>query len=259
MSTFINGHRSAAPITQVHRSLVDLRKDAAEVGGRLIDHAMAHEVASRFDRISTGRVEIPEGQSTAANIASEVFRETDKRFLEIGKSGHRDPGIDTSFDVYLFPDGDQTLVILNCEQREMIDLVVEQLSLTDHHWQNSTDRPEGLTAVVWNRRRKDWDRVMPTGVPAHTCLVYNLFDGRPWMHTDRDRMWSHIPSVEERTGKIAKDIHIQANWNTDLGFSQFFDIMEAYNEDHEARGRAEDAIRGAIIEIQPETPLALRM
>jgi len=259
MSTFINGYRSASPIAEFHRDLVGMRERMAEVGGRIIDKAIANEVANRFDRISTGRTEAPEGQETARHIASAVFKATDERFLDIARSGHRDPGIDTSFELYLFPDGDRTLAILNCEQQEMIDLLKEELSLSDHHWQDSTDRPDGMTAVTWNRRRKDWDRVMPSGVPAHTCLTYLLFDGRPWRHTDRDRMWSLIPDVEERVRRIARDTAIEAGWNPDLGLGQAFGLMEAYDEDAEGRAEAEHALRHAIVEIGPDTPLTLRM
>lgn len=259
MSTFINGHRSTASITQIHRELVGMRERVAEIGGRIIDKAIADEVANRFDRISTGRTKIPEGQKTARNIASTIFKATDTRFLEIAKSGYRDPAVDTSFDIYLFPDKDQTLLILNCEQREMIDHVVERLSLSDHHWQDSTDRPEGLTSVVWNRRRKDWDRVMPSGVTAHTCLTYSLFDGRPWRHADRDRMWTLIPDVEERIRRTARDMTIEAGWNPDLGFGQALGLMEAYDDNSEGREKAENAIRDAIVDIGPDTILTPRM
>ena len=111
MSTFINGYRSASPIAEFHRDLVGMRERMAEVGGRIIDKAIANEVANRFDRISTGRTEAPEGQETARHIASAVFKATDERFLDIARSGHRDPGIDTSFELYLFPDGDRTLPV----------------------------------------------------------------------------------------------------------------------------------------------------
>ena len=259
MSTYIGGYRAELGMVRVHRLLIGMRDAIAEIGGRKIDSEIAKATADRFDRISAGRIERPETPMVARDIASDVFREIDQRFLDIAKSGYRDPNVDTSFDVWLFPDGECTLLIPNCEQREMLDLLKTDLALEDHHWQNSTDRPEDVSAADWNRRREDWDRVMPSGVAANTCLTYRLFDGRPWMHTDRERMWKLIPSRDERIRRLAEDIHITDNWDKDLGMSQAFDLMESYRNDEKARKTSEDAIRKAIIDIGPESPVQFRL
>jgi len=259
MSTFIRGYRCDWGVARVHQLLIGLRKPIAEIGGEKIDREIAKATADRFDKISIGMASAPETPMTARDIAADVFQEIDKRFLDITRTGYRDASIDTSFDVWLFPDGECTFLIFNCEQEEMVGLVRNELALTDHHWQNSTDRPEDVSAKDWDRRRKDWDRVMPSGVPAHACLTYQLFDGRPWMHTDRDRMWKMIPDRADRIQRQAEDMHVTENWDKDQGLSQVFGILDAYRGDETAKNRSEDAIRPAIIDITPETAVEHRL
>lgn len=259
MSTRINGRIARMPIAQVYERLIALRTVMAKLGGQIIDAEIAKEMANTFDRISIGLIDQPAEPTTAAGLASQIFREIDERFKNIQTTKARDPAVDTSFELYLFPNGDNTLVIPNCEQEAMIELLEADGWLTDYHWQNATDKPAEISDEEWDKREVDWDKVMPTGVPAHTCLLYALFDGRPYRHTQRDRIWKLIPEREKRIAKLAADIHTKNNWNPEKGFSQFFDIRKNYDSDAELRKKSEATIQDGIVDITPESPLIKRI
>lgn len=49
--------------------------------------------------------------------------------------------------------------------------------LIDYHYQNQTDRPEGISENLWNLREKDWDKAIgPDYIPKQHGFTVDLFD-----------------------------------------------------------------------------------
>lgn len=256
MSTRIYGGKIVRlPIIEVHKRLLSLRAAIAQKGAEIIDREIAALTAKKFDQISLGKNEIPQNVHKASDLASIAFHEVRDRFKEIYKSGYRDPSIDTKFKIYLFPRGDDTLFMVDCEQEEMIKILTDEDWVEDYHYQNASDRPDSISEKDWRQREEDWDEVMPSGIPAHTCLLFQMFDGEPYMHTKVDRVWNLIPAVEARVRRWAEDNYIMKNYDSDRGVSQVFELLETYRESATLQSKYQEAIRPFIVNIEPETPV----
>jgi hypothetical protein len=121
------------------------------------------------------------------NIISEV----------VGK-GLRDTNLDFSVSVsVLFLKRNTTLLLLYCENKEMIDLWNGLDFIEEYHYQNSTDKPEYITERLWNKRRKDWDIVLGDDAPIKRGYSFTFTDERlPWFFlVNREK---YIPDLDQR-------------------------------------------------------------
>jgi len=82
------------------------------------------------------------------------------------RKGLRRPTFDTGVDVCwkVLPDHRTVLVMVFTEMRELLDRVVDALSLEDYHYQNQVDPPDGCTdeemaerGGVWKEALGDWN------------------------------------------------------------------------------------------------------
>ena len=50
-------------------------------------------------------------------------------------------------------------------------------NIADYHYQNQTDRPDGISAAEWKRRAKDWDKAIgPDYIPLNHGMEFTLLD-----------------------------------------------------------------------------------
>ena len=50
-------------------------------------------------------------------------------------------------------------------------------AIISYHYQNQTDKPEGISKVAWDKRCKGWDDAIDSDyIPAHHGFGINLYD-----------------------------------------------------------------------------------
>jgi hypothetical protein len=65
-----------------------------------------------------------------------------------------------------------------------LDFLERHPDLEDYHYQNSTDRPDGITARAWSERRRTWERAMrPDGTFTHQ-LALEIVSPPGWHRID---------------------------------------------------------------------------
>lgn len=115
--------------------------------------------------------------------------------------------------------------------------------LEDYHYQDQTDRPDNISKEDWKQREADWDKAMPSWIPANDGIVIEILNSERlydeiYFSADNKRLLninSFIPSKEERVDKIAyksvkdkyvKDILNKENKNDDV--SRFMDLSQEF-------------------------------
>ena len=84
----------------------------------------------------------------------------------------------------------------------------EKYGVKDYHYQNQTDRPDDISQKEWSRRRKDWDIVMPTGIPREDGTVVEI--SQKWdiqkdlFYMNGKTAMEYIESKESRVARKAK-------------------------------------------------------
>jgi hypothetical protein len=79
--------------------------------------------------------------------------------------------------------------------RGIFDFVIENPRVVDYHYQNSTDRPEEVTARDWRQRKKVWDTLYAGPCGRMTFLeltVMNFEEFRVWTYLDAMRVTEEI-------------------------------------------------------------------
>lgn len=96
-----------------------------------------------------------------------------------------------------------------CDDKEFC----EKYGLEDYHYQNQTDRPDSISSKDWNKRKRDWDTVLVTGIPNKDGFVINLLDGESFNYALFDHrkdafeeMLSKIPLRSARIKTVANRI-----------------------------------------------------
>lgn len=56
------------------------------------------------------------------------------------------------------------------------DGLLEKYEVEDYHYQNQTDKPDGVSESEWDERERYWDEVMPSGIPSTDGMVVDICD-----------------------------------------------------------------------------------
>ncbi len=76
----------------------------------------------------------------------------------------------------------------------------------DYHYQNQTDKPDNVSKSEWNKRERDWDKAMPSGIPSVDGICIKIIDsGSPIFNLERKStdIYSFIPAKENRVNEIS--------------------------------------------------------
>lgn len=94
---------------------------------------------------------------------------------------------------------------------ELFDEFLEFEEVSDYHYQNSSDGPDGVSKADWEERRKAWDRVLPVGTFNTEMLVATI--ANPWQiapssvsFAKAQELGVEFPSVEARAKEITWEL-----------------------------------------------------
>lgn len=259
MSTNIhNGRVMRGTIDTAYHALMLMKPSIAAA---VRDLEVSWATRNAVKAIDAGRME---GHGSDRPLAS-AWQTMRDRMDRIGTTGIRDPEVDFGMEIYLFPigrghGGRRTLMIVNTEQRRLMDILDAHPRIHDHAYWDSTDPDETVSGADWERRRQDWDRALPgAGVPADRCLTMRMHPViRQWMPRAEEVM-KHVDPIETRAERIAGRMHVdelfkQMNEITGKTPETAGEIMHRY---HDAIGMREaDPERTAVLKAQTMSRLA---
>lgn len=141
------------------------------------------------------------------------------RVREIKKTRRRDPLYDFNFEVTVFPlTTKKALGMYFCDRREFTALIKSQPWFIDYHYQNSTDRPDEISAKEWRKRSADWDRTLGSmGIPAQCGFTLDL--GVPYLPYEIVRppdLMPYVPDFRTRVRMQAEHLFPGKTFKTKL-------------------------------------------
>jgi hypothetical protein len=155
---------------------------------------------------------VPERSAPRHLLLLDTTRAMDRLGKFVVNSPHRFPGLDLSCEIsYLVDDQDHTCFYLKVfsEAKEYVTAVASLERVEDFSYWNNTDRPEGLSKDLWQRRADTWDRLLPGfAAPAERGLSYSTsYILAPSFAAlfDRRDLSEFIPSRDERARAHALD------------------------------------------------------
>lgn len=247
MSTKIYGGRMiAAPIGRAYDMLLAVRPQAVEIGTDLQHEWMTRRAVELIDAAAL------KGEVADAPIFA-AWQELLDGVREIRVSQRRRPDIDFEFELWLFPLGRRTLMLVHTEQSRMREWVDALPFVRDHSYWDNTDRDENVDARTWASRRRDWEKVLPgAGVPSDRSLTMTMFNHDFAMPVKASDALRHAPTLDARVAAVARRRHIDEVYAAMLEQARSEDPdykPEGFGAIIEAIGRADrdDGRRTAIV------------
>lgn len=145
--------------------------------------------------------------------------------------GHRDTTWDFSFDVCLIPKGRDLLALYYIENNPGYVSALKEAGFEDYHYQNSTDRPDSITAQDWARRKRDWCTALPgSTAPNQVGMTYTVLSWRDIESVvyDRELVAASAPDEDERRKAVAMrltEIEVAKN-NPELRLRAMFEMTQ---------------------------------
>lgn len=152
---------------------------------------------------------VPEGNGPYTDHSyamSYATAELGKRQEQLRKlHPQRDSYVDVKFELVIYPLKGRILGQYFGVKEDMVKLFLAQPWVKDYHYQNSSDRPEEISAKEWSKRQRDWDRVF-TDLPMTPALA-----GWTVVLCDYPALWKtsdvvpYLPSFDDRCKQIARN------------------------------------------------------
>jgi hypothetical protein len=124
---------------------------------------------------------------------------------EIKKTNRRNPSCDFSFEVTMFADGDQTLLMYNCEHESMTGILDSNPLIKDYCYWDDTDPDEDVSPEDWELREKTWDRFIRAGMaPSDKGVFMTMYNHEKIAIPKAEEILKYIPSRQERALEICR-------------------------------------------------------
>lgn len=113
------------------------------------------------------------------------------------------PEQDWDFSISFAPHTElKWLGIFYADKDSFRSLLFEQPWFQEYGYWNNTDQPDGITDEEWDLREKNWDKMLPSGVPINHMAEFKLFSNKRLVHPDRDILLQSAPSEESRIERL---------------------------------------------------------
>lgn len=200
MSTKIyNGYLLNVSFTELMPFLKKVKLSLESARTELALKIVARQVTSEVDDQFLGLTrpqEISIFKFTSALLDSAVKAQKSTSLLD---------GRDFSASVVLIPHQEKFLALFyDNNNPEYLKLWQELKEVQDYHYQNSTDRPEEISAKEWEKRRKDWNEALPgSGIPSENGLIFQFLDSNTWydLIDFRKEIFNFVPTFKERINR----------------------------------------------------------
>lgn len=95
-------------------------------------------------------------------------------------------------------------------QENNIVLFRNKYCIKDYHYQNQTDMPDDISEEMWEKRYKDWETYMPSGIPSRDGISIELSNhyqlGTILFLIHEQDLIKYIPEREIRIQQTAKEL-----------------------------------------------------
>ncbi len=186
--------------------LAAFREHVQHLGHRANAVLLAKKAVEVIDRSATLSLRKGEKSREIATPVSHVWNEIEARRKEIRTSGYRDPEVDFSFSVVLFPIDGTLLGHAYCEQGDWVDELFSLPFVTYAPWWDNTDPTDDLSEEQWAERGATWRKILardPAGRPSHCGVTMEM--SPQTLYPKLDLIVECQPTFEARLAKIARD------------------------------------------------------
>jgi len=105
----------------------------------------------------------------------EKYWDLTMRANKVKKTMARDPIVDYSFELSLFPMKDKILGITFGDSGDLEKFFREQELVEDYYYQDQTDDFVEVSKDEWKQRKEDWEIALPgAGVPSHCSFCFTV-------------------------------------------------------------------------------------
>lgn len=203
MSTKIyNGFKfKIKDITELHRSMNILRTEFNNIRDGMMLDQMTEDCFSLFDRrtISPDLFDEP--------VMRKVVNETYARQEEVRIKQVRDPSVDFSFEICVYPHNGEFYGQFFTEQRTLTEMLKKKCYFEDFSYWNNVDEPEGVTKEEWNNRERVWEEILSDSnyIPSRAGFTYEIVPLSGYVNIDAQKIIDNAPGIIVRAERIAKD------------------------------------------------------
>jgi hypothetical protein len=189
-------------MAEIHERISQIRKLVEEDTNQKIASNMAAECASLYDKRT-----MDASLDRTISVYQAVFGEIARRQMEVKQRQVKDPTVDFSMSVTLFPFEGEFYGMLYTVQPEYGMLWFKQEDFVEPfmYW-NNTDPAEDCTEEEWRERERVWEAIFAeqpvpalNGFTYEIALDYNLFT------PSAIELEKFIPALSDRAISWAKD------------------------------------------------------
>lgn len=170
---------------------------------------MARNASRLIDRIATSSLFIsrPEEPTSPLNLVRTDIKDRQSR---LKATGMKDPEIDFTTQVIIFPNNGNFWGLLICEQSNWRDAFFLDRMIEPKPYLDSMECPDDLTDADWMARRDIWESLLERDVcrrPSHAGVIFELTP--PPIFPDIRSILSELPAFNSRIDFIAREIILE--------------------------------------------------
>jgi len=202
-TTIYNGFKfNTNIIDEVHFHMTELRKEFKQITDSMLLEQMTEECFSIYDR----RTMTP-SLDRSEPVMNVVVNEMYKRQEEVRVKQIRNPSIDFSFEICVFPHDDQFYAQFFTEQGSLTKILKDKDYYEDFVYWNNVDEPTGMDSDEWEARGQTWNEILePVGyVPSRAGFTYEIVPLSGLINLDSQTIIDNAPGIIVRAERIAKD------------------------------------------------------
>jgi hypothetical protein len=124
------------------------------------------------------------------SLLNEVIWAVDKNVKDDVSSPYRmNYEYDLNCSVYLYELQNRVLLLYYGQRPEFLKIFENHELIEDYHYQNQVDEPEDVSLKDFNKRGRDWNKVLGDMNPIQSGLKYTLLD--------ISELWSLLPKYDD--------------------------------------------------------------
>jgi len=178
-----------------------IRSQCVSIGQSFVAREVARRITLEKD-LAENYCRIEKGQSAFWDIHEELL----KAEVDVMGRGVRSVDWDATLSVCLIPSQGNVLALFYCEGGLDYPVQLKAAGFEDYHYQDSTDRPDDVSAEVWLERQEAWNQALPSrSRPLEVGLEYQIvsWDCLRIALFDQELVASCAPSPEIRRREVA--------------------------------------------------------